>query len=159
MNPIDDAMLDQDLNPRNPTRQPARPHSACIITFAGLSLVVAFGCGFNGDAPRSGASVEIIQGKDSAGAAIELEKRGDDLTRARVIDVVLGTGAAEIISDEDGHIEFTIDFPAGATITYVGAVQDPGASSAQAIAGTWTQHSAGIFGEDTGTWEVATDPA
>ena len=152
-------MLDHDLNLRNPTRKPARRHRPCVITFAGLSIVVASGCGFSGDAPRSGTSVDIIQGKDSAGATIELEKLGDDLTRARVIDVILGTGEAEIISDKDGHVEFTIDFPAGATITYVGTVQSPTASSARAIAGTWTQHSAGIFAADTGTWEVAASPA
>ena len=52
-----------------------------------------------------------------------------------MIDVVLGTGVSEIISD-GGGIEFTIEFPAGATITYVGTVQDAGASSAQAVAGT-----------------------
>ena len=54
----------------------------------------------------------------------------------------------------EGQIEFTIDFPAGATIVYVGTVQDPGASSIRVIAGTWTQQSAGVFGEDTGTWRA-----
>ncbi len=133
--------------------------SRWVLTALAVSLVVVTGCGSGQSALLPQASVEIIRGKDSAGAIIELEKRGDELKRARVIDAVLGTGEAEIISDKDGHVEFTIPFPAGATITYFGTVQDTGVSSAQAIAGTWTQHSAGIFGEDTGTWEAATDPA
>jgi hypothetical protein len=130
-----------------------------VLAVGGMLLVAGSGCGFDSTVLRSEPPVEILRGTDSAGATIELEKRGDDLTAARVIDVVLGTGEAEIISDKDGYIEFTIGFPAGATITYFGTVQDPGVSSAQAIAGTWRQHSAGIFGEDTGTWEAATDPA
>ncbi len=158
MNPIDDAMLAHDLNSRNPTRQPARPHRRCVAGLACLSLTLGPGCGLSDGASRSGASVEIIKGKDSAGATIELEKRGGDLTRARVIDVVLGTGEAEIISTTDGGVEFTIEFPAGATITYLGSVEPPSAPSAQAVAGTWAQHAEGIFGEDTGTWEAAADP-
>ncbi len=130
----------------------------CTLSIVTLSLVVACGCGSGGSAILPQVSVEIIRGKDSAGAIIELEKRGDDLTHARVIDVVLGTGEAEIISTTDGRVEFTIDFPAGATITYLGSIQPPSASSAQAVAGTWTQHAEGIFGEDTGTWEAAADP-
>ena len=130
-----------------------------VLATVVVSLVAASGCGSGQRASLPQASVEIIRGKDSAGATIELEKRGDDLTRARVIDVVLGTGEAEIISYEDGQLEFTIDFPVGATISYLGAIQDNGASSALTISGTWKQHSAGIFGEDAGTWEAATSPA
>ena len=72
--------------------------------------------------------------------------------------MVLGTGEAEIISTADGGVEFMIEFPAGATITYLGTVQPPSAPSTQAVAGTWTQHAEGIFGEDTGTWEAVADP-
>ncbi len=60
--------------------------------------------------------------------------------------------------DADGNVAFTIDFPAGATITYLGSVQPPSTSSTQTVAGTWTQHAEGIFGEDTGTWEAAAAP-
>ncbi len=104
------------------------------------------------------ASVEIIRGKDSAGATIELEKRGDDLTQARVIDVVLGTGEAEIISDQEGQIEFTIDFPGGAAITYRGQQTDAGELDELMLSGTWRQHSGGVFGEDSRRWE-ASQPA
>ena len=100
------------------------------------------------------SSVEIISGKDSAGATIELEKRGDDLTAARVIDVVLGTGEGEIISTTDGNIEFTIEFPAGATITYRGQRAETGAPEYVVLSGTWRQHPGGVFGEDFGTWEA-----
>ena len=96
------------------------------IAFACLAPVVAAGCGLRTFASRSSVSVEIIRDKDSAGATIELEKRGDDLTRARVIDIVLGTGEAEIISDDNGNIEFPIDFPGGAAITYGGRRADAG---------------------------------
>ena len=75
----------------------------------------------------------------------------------RVIDVVLGTSEAEIISTTDGGVEFTIDFPAGATVTYVGTVQNASTPSAQEVVGTWTQQAEGIFGEDTGTWSVTAD--
>jgi len=91
-----------------------------VLAIVAVSLVVASGCGSGQSGLLPQASVEIIRGKDSAGATIELEKRGDDLIRARVIDIVLGTGEAEIISDENGNIEFTIDFPGGAAITYGG---------------------------------------
>ena len=125
-----------------------------VLAIVAVSLALASGCGLGQSVLLPKTSIQIISGKDSAGAIIELEKRGDDFTRARVIDVILGTGVAEIMSDKNGHVEFTIDFPAGATITYFGTVQDPGASSAQAIAGTWTQHSVGIFGSDYGTWSA-----
>lgn len=130
-------MLDQDLNPRNSTRKPVRRHHQCVVTFVCLSLVVGPGCGFSDGASRSGAPVEIIRGKDSAGAIIELEKRDADLTAARVIDVALGTGEAEIISDEEGQIEFTIDFPSGASVRYVGQLAHPGTPDAVTISGRW----------------------
>ncbi len=149
-------MFDQDLNPHNPTRQPARPHRWSIASLACLSLTLGPGCGLRDASSHSGVSVEVIKGKDSAGAIIELEKRGDDLTRARVIDVVLGTGEAEIISDEDGYIEFTIDFPGGAAITYRGQQADAGALEDVTLSGTWRQHPGGVFGEDFGTWEAQT---
>jgi hypothetical protein len=98
--------------------------------------------------------VEIIQGKDSAGATIELEKRGDEFAEVRVIDVVLGTGEAEVISDIDGHVEFTIDFPGGAAITYRGQQAGTGALEDVMLSGTWYQHPGGVFGADFGTWEA-----
>ena len=151
-------MLDQDLNLRYVTRQPWRLHRLFGVTFAWLVLLVfPSGCGFDGGTPRSVVPVAIIRGNDSAGATIELEKRGVELSRARVIDVVLGTGEAEIISDEDGNVEFTIPFPAGATITYVGTARPASASSTDQIAGIWRQHADGIFAEDEGTWSTPED--
>ena len=147
-------MLDQDFNRRYATRRPWRRHRPCFVPFACLSLVVASGCGSGQSALLPQASVEIIRGKDSAGATIELEKRGDDLTRARVIDVVLGTGEAEIISDANGHVEFTIDFPAGASVRYIGQLAHPDAPGAVTISGRWYLRSSGMFGVDTGTWRA-----
>jgi hypothetical protein len=151
-------MPGQDQSSRVSKRQHGGRPYRNALAFVWLVLVFVSGCGSGASALLPLESVEILRGKDSAGATIELEKRGDDLTGARVIDVVLGTGEAEIISTTDRSVEFTIDFPAGATITYVGTLQPPSASSAQAVAGTWTQHAEGIFGEDTGTWEAAADP-
>jgi len=122
-----------------------------------LSIIVGSGCGLNAPVPLHETTVETIRGKDSAGAAVELVKQGDDLTRARVIDVVLGTGEAEIISSDDGYVKFTIYFPAGATITYVGIIAEAHDADARfLVSGTWTQHASGIFGSDRGTWEAAT---
>jgi hypothetical protein len=120
-----------------------------------MLLVAGSGCGFDGTVLRSEPPVEILRGKDSAGATIELEKRGDDLTQARVIDVVLGTGEAEIISDKNGYIEFTINFPGGAAITYRGRQADAGELDDVMLSGTWRQHPGGIFGADFGTWEAS----
>lgn len=156
--PIYYAMPYHDTNFGFPDYGRGRWCDRWVLTIVAVSLVVASGCGSGVNALLPQTSVEIIRGKDSAGATIELEKRGDNLTQARVIDVVLGTGDAEIISTADGVLEFTIEFPAGATISYVGAIQDNGDSSALAISGTWTQHSAGIFGEDAGTWHAPTNP-
>jgi len=118
-------------------------------------LVVASSCGSSQSALLPQASVEIIRGKDSAGATIELEKRGDDLTAARVIDRVLGAGEAQIVSTTDGSIEFTIEFPAGATITYTGNMLDAGPDDFLRIDGLWLQRAKGIFGTDAGTWSVS----
>ncbi len=158
MNPIDDAMLDRNLNLCNPTKDPGIGRHRCVVTFACLSLMAGPGCGFSDGASRSGGAVEIIQGKDSAGATIELERRGNDLTRARVIDVVLGTGEAEIISDKDARVEFTIDFPGGATITYRGQQAEARALEDVMLSGTWHQHPGGVFGADFGTWEAPSLP-
>ncbi len=68
-------MLDNDVSLRDPTRQPGRYRHRCFVSIACLSLVVAPGCGFGDAATRSAASVEIIQGKDSAGAIIEPKRR------------------------------------------------------------------------------------
>ncbi len=147
-------MLNQNLNLRYATRWPWRLHRPYVVTFACLLLVFPSGCGFSRSAPRSEVPVEIIRGRDSAGATIELEKRGDDLTRARVIDVVLGTGEAEIISTTDGGVEFTIDFPGGAAITYSGRQADTRDLDNVMLSGTWRQHPGGVFGEDFGTWDA-----
>ena len=120
------------------------------------SLLVLIGPGCGSDDARSLllGPVEVLRGRDSAGAVVELETRMGNPTAARVTDVVLGVAEAKVVATQDGQIEFTVDFPAGATITYVGTVQGPGASSSRTIAGTWMQHSAGIFAEDTGTWRA-----
>ncbi len=131
-----------------------RPCDRRVLAIVAVSLVAASGCGSGQSALLPQASVEIIRGKDSAGAIIELEKWGDDLTQARVIDMVLGTGEAEIISDEDGYIEFTIDFPGGAAITYRGRQADAGELDDVMLSGTWRQHPGGVFGADSGTWEA-----
>ena len=128
-----------------------------LITVVAVSLTFASSCGLSQNTMLPQASVEIISGKDIAGAIIEPQNRGDDLTAARVIDVVLGTAETEIMSDANGNLEFTIEFPVGATITYVGSIKPRSASSAQEVAGTWTQQAEGIFGEDTGTWSVTAD--
>lgn len=122
-----------------------------------MLLVAGPGCGFDSIVLRSEPPVEILRGTDSAGATIELEKWGSNLTRARVVDVVLGTGEAEIISD-GGGIEFTIDFPAGAAITYRGWQTDAGKLDDVILSGTWRQHPGGIFGADFGTWEAPSRP-
>ncbi len=128
------------------------------LAIVAVSLVVASGCGLGESPLLPQASVEIIRGRDSAGANIELEKRGETLTTARVTDLVLGTGEAEIVSAPNGHVEFAIDFPAGVTIIYRGSLQVGGVASPHAV-GTWVQRAAWIFGEDSGTWEAAAFPA
>jgi len=85
---------------------------------------------------------------------IELQKEGNEFTQARVIDVVLGTGETEINSTTDGVIEFTIDFPGGAAITYAGRREDTATPEDVVLSGTWRQHSGGVFGEDFGTWDA-----
>lgn len=133
-----------------------RKHTPIRLLFqAATALLIGTSCGLIGPTLPQGAAVTIIRGKDSAGAIIELEKRGDDFTAARVMDVVLGTGEAEIVSTTDGTVEFTIDFPGGATITYRGRQADAGELDELMLSGTWRQHSGGVFGEDFGTWEVS----
>jgi len=126
-----------------------------VLAIVAAPLVFVSGCGSDQSALLAQASVEIISGKDSAGATIELEKRGDDLTAARVIDRVLGTGEGEIISTAEGGVEFTIEFPAGATITYTGNMLDAGPDEFLQIDGLWLQRAKGIFGTDVGTWSVS----
>ena len=75
-------------------------------------------------------------------------------TAARVTDVVLGVAEAEVVVTQDGQIEFTIDFPGGATITYCGRQVNAGAPDKLNLSGTWHQHPGGIFGADFGTWEA-----
>ena len=148
-------MSQHDTSPQLSDHRRSRRCDRGALVAVAVSLLVASGCGAGPGALFPQTSIEIITGKDSAGATIELEKRGADFAAARVIDGMLGTGEGEIIPTTDGGIEFTIEFPAGATITYLGSVQSPSTSRAQAVAGTWVQHAEGIFGEDTGTWETA----
>lgn len=125
-----------------------------VLRTACLALVLVAGCAVVPPILRAGAPVEIIRGTDSAGAVIELEKQGTDFVAARVIDVVLGTGEGEIVSTPEGIVEFTIEFPAGATITYRGSVSPQHTSSTLALRGSWAQLAGGIFAEDSGTWAV-----
>ena len=108
--------------------------------------------------PAASILTETLTGKDSAGATIEIEKPGAELVRARVLDVVLGTGETLGSASSDGQIAFTIAFPAGVQISYEGIMSDTRDSGSPIITGTWVQHSAGLFGEDRGTWSVATVP-
>ena len=118
-----------------------------------LLAIIGTACGVE---PLAGAleGKAVLVGKDSAGAVVEIEKRGTELVRARVADTVLGTGEAEVSLDGTDQLAFTIAFPAGAVITYVGTLTETGGLGPQAIAGTWTQHAGGIFAMDTGTWTV-----
>jgi len=125
-----------------------------LLGVIAISLVAASGCGLGQSALLPQKSVQIIRGKDSAGAIVELEKRGDDLTAARVIDVVLGTGEGDIISTTDRRVDFAIEFPAGPTITYVGQRAEDGALHDITVTGTWLQHPRGVFGADSGTWRA-----
>ena len=76
-----------------------------------------------------------------------------------MIDVVLGVAEAPVSVEANNAVSFTVDFPAGAVITYVGSFVDPSETDASlALNGTWTQHRSGIFGADTGSWEATSDP-
>ena len=131
----------------------------CAVILSLSLLIAASGCGLDWIGTWLAPPAEILHGRDSAGAAIELEKRGEELTRARVADAVLGTGEAEIISDADGQIEFTVDFPAGVVITYRGRQADATAFDDGVVSGTWRQHPGGVFGTDLGTWEAGGVPS
>ena len=129
---------------------PDRRASRWWTLFAVAALFEA-GCTgtFTGVTPPP--DTETLRGTDSAGATIEIEKRGELFLRARVIDVVLGAGEAPATISGNGRVQFTIGFPAGATISYEGSFADPDSGS-PALVGTWVQHSGGIFGPDRGTW-------
>lgn len=151
-NPIHLAMSNHPTTLGRPHYGHGRPCDRRIFAIAAVALVVASGCGTGRSALLPRASVEIIRGTDSAGATIELEKRGDDLTQARVIDVVLGTAEAEIIATTDRSVEFTIEFPGGVAITYRGQRVDTAAPGDVILSGTWRQHPGGVFAGDFGTW-------
>lgn len=148
-------MPDPDSNPHGLTTHRTRCRWQAIATFACLLLVGYSGCGLQVTASRSSALLETIQGKDSAGATIELERHGDNLRRARVVDVVLGAAEAEIHSAASGAVEFTVAFPGGASITYQGQRSVAGASEGLMISGTWHQHADGLFAADSGIWEAS----
>jgi len=97
-----------------------------------------------------------LLGKDSAGAVVELHRLDTGFTAAKVVDVILGAGEAEIIFTSSNQIEFTIYFPAGVSITYVGTFQYDEHSFVYTVEGIWTQKATAIFGEETGGWEVST---
>jgi len=122
------------------------------VAFA--TFLLGLGCGGIAHHQAKRAPAQIINGMDSAGAVMALETRGDEFTTARVIDVVLGSAESEIRSDEDGRLEFTINFPGGAAITYRGRQDDAGEGDDVLLSGTWRQHPGGVFGEDSGTWEA-----
>ncbi|MFQ5462655.1 MAG: hypothetical protein ACE5E5_08520 [Phycisphaerae bacterium] len=124
------------------------------LAVACSTCLIGPACGLNAGHQAKHAPAQIIKGRDSAGAAIELEKRGDQFTTARVFDLVLGTGQSEIHSDEDGSLEFTIDFPGGTAITYRGRQVHADEADDVLLSGTWRQHPGGVFGEDIGTWEA-----
>ena len=128
-------------------------HIACTLVL----VFIGTGCGAD-PLVLSGDHIEILVGKDSAGAVIEIEKRGSELVRARVADVVLGTGEAEILPVGINEVSFMIEFPAGVTISYVGAPVEITNDAFGDITGTWIQHPDGIFGADTGTWRVHVSP-
>ena len=148
-------MTDHDSNPHGLAKHRTRRSWRAIMNFVCLSLAGYSGCGLHYTAPRSSASLETIQGKDSAGATIELERRGYNLRRARVVDVVLGTAEAEILSAASGAVEFTVAFPGGASITYQGQRAVAGAPEGLMISGTWHQHAGGLFAADSGIWEAS----
>jgi len=122
-----------------------------------LLILIGTGCGAD-PLLLSGDQIEVCIGEDSAGAVIEIEKHGSDLIRAKVIDVALGTGEAEVQPGDINEVSFTIEFPAGVTITYVGALGEVSSNSIEHIKGTWTQHPDGVFGADAGTWRVQVNP-
>ena len=126
----------------------------CLIALLVASSVYGLGCevAFLGRAPDG--AVEIARGKDSAGAIIELLKQGDGVIRARVTDLVLGTGEAEVTSGDEGAVEFLIRFPLGVAISYVGVIRDAAAPGVFVIEGTWQQHAEGLFGADGGEWTI-----
>jgi hypothetical protein len=123
---------------------------AVLMTGVGVS------CGPDNPLLLTGAP-SVLTGKDSAGALIELRALEDVFTHARIADPVLGSAEAEIRTSGDGGIVFTVRFPLGAVVSYVGLATENPPSEAKAIAGTWTQHASGLFGEDWGTWEVGSD--
>ena len=123
---------------------------SCMLLLA----IIGTGCGVD-LLGLPGIATEILIGKDSAGAVVEIEKQGTDLVRARVIDIVLGTGEAMVVPGDNNTISFTVRFPAGAIITYLGihnAAAD--GENLESIRGTWTQENSGIFEEDNGTWDI-----
>jgi len=129
--------------------------------FAAISsisvAIIGPACGINMASLMHEESVEILRGLDSAGATIEIKKEGPNFVQARIADVVLGTGEAEISSAKTNRIVFSIEFPVGVTITYFGNMiaED---SDGVVIEGTWQQHATGIFGPDAGAWQVTSNP-
>jgi hypothetical protein len=103
------------------------------------------------------SKVEVLSGTDSAGATIEITTQKGRPTSARVRDIVLGEGEAEVTQSAAG-LAFTIAFPAGATITYTADFADAYGTVPDMLKGVWVQHARGIFGQDAGTWAVERQP-
>lgn len=115
-----------------------------------LGLTLFLACSSAPEAPHE----EILAGSDSAGARIELRLESGEFVSARVIDAVLGTAEADIEAVSPQQIEFTMRFPAGATIIYEAEVPAVPDASADGVNGRWTQVQQGSFAGDSGTWEA-----
>jgi hypothetical protein len=127
-----------------------------------VALVMPVGCEAllppGADPSLESQPAATLVGRDSAGASIELRIDAGDVATARVRDVVLRTGEADVSSDDNGNLTFTVTFPLGVMITYTGTLEITDDATALVLDGAWTQHAAGIFGTDTGSWTVASQP-
>lgn len=115
-------------------------------------VIIGLGCGGVPEL-RTDAEAFVVEGKDSAGASIEVFFEGNAPKRARVLDRVLGTGEAPIQIAAQAGLQFTITFPVGVTIAYSGQVFEH-ADGSVSLQGVWEQHASGIFGTDSGTWDA-----
>lgn len=125
-----------------------------VVYLAYSTLIIGSGCAAQVVDRSASERAEFLSGRDSAGAAIEIEMSGGDFVSARVIDTVLGEAEAEVTIHYSGQVEFTAHFPAGARIKYVGERTVHDGSKISTLSGTWRQLPSGVFGDDFGTWEV-----
>lgn len=108
------------------------------------------GCLVSPIQPTEGSDT-VLAGTDSAGATIELRTRKEGTANARVSDVVLGTAEAEVTYGTN-HLAFTVDFPAGVSVTYT--AETAAEAVPTVVEGTWVQHANNMFAEDHGVWVV-----